>query len=93
MASFVSQRTLSNSKVALIAGLNFFCDYLLSLPSPPLSPELVDRRQHIHDVTLRNKVTYMQALAAWDSAARRKNLFLGYLREFFDWVRDWLHAR
>lgn len=92
MASFVSQRTLSNSKVALIAGLNFFCDYLLSLPSPPLSPELVDRRQHIHDVTLRNKVTYMQALAAWDSAARRKNLFLGYLREFFDWVRDWLHA-
>ncbi|WP_157651181.1 VPA1269 family protein [Dechloromonas denitrificans] len=92
LARFVSQRTSSASKQSLITGLNFFCDFLSTLPTPPLSPERVERRLHIHDVTLRNKATFMQALAEWDRDARRKNLFLGYLKEFFDWVRDWLHA-
>lgn len=92
LAAFVKQRTGSVSKVALIAALNFFCEYLTSLSSPPLSPELVVRHLHIHDVTLKQKTTYMQWLADWSGTGRRKSLFLGYLLEYFDWVRDWLAA-
>jgi Putative phage integrase len=92
LAAFVKQRTGSVSKVALISALNFFGEYLVALPAPPLSPEQVDRRLHIHDVTLKNTATYMQKLAAWSSEPKRRNLYLGYLSEFFDWVRDWLAA-
>lgn len=91
-AAFVKQRTGSVSKVALIGALNYFGDYLLGLEAPPLSPELIERRLHIHDVTLKNRNTFMQRLGDWSSEAKRKNVFLGYVGEYFDWVRDWLAA-
>ncbi len=90
LSAFVKQRTGSVSKVSLIAALNSFGDYLTTLASPPLSPERIERHVHIHDVTLKNKATYMQKLSDWSGDSRRKTLFLGYLTEYFDWVRDWL---
>lgn len=92
LSAFVKQRTGAVSKVALIGALNFFGEYLLALENPPLSPEQVERRLHIHDVTLKNRNTLMEKLAKWPSEAKRKNVYLSYIREYFDWVRDWLAA-
>jgi hypothetical protein len=91
LAAFVTQRP-SNSKTAVVNLLNHFCHFLIQLPSPPKAPEFMDRRLHVHDVTLQNKATLMQWLATTSLPANRRTALMNRLREFLEWHVDWLHA-
>lgn len=88
LATFVLNRE-ANSKAPVIADLNIFCDFLLNHPQPPLEPEATQRVLHIRDVTFRNKETLMSHLEQCELNQKRKVRVLGYVREFFDWYRDW----
>ncbi|WP_431276455.1 VPA1269 family protein [Variovorax ureilyticus] len=89
LATFVEQRE-ATSKQAVIADLNYFCDFLRAHPKPPLAPEKTERVVHIRDVTFRNKHTLMKALEQSKLNGKRRSRILGYVREFFDWYHDWL---
>lgn len=91
LSSFVAQREAA-SKQPVIADLNYFCDFLLTLPHPPQAPEFVERTKHIRDVMLKNQQTFMRTLGQSKLNSRRRTRILGYVREFFDWYQDWLSA-
>jgi len=91
LSRFVADRE-ANSKQGVIADLNLFCDFLLTHPAPPLSPEETQRALHIRDVTFQNQNTLMRHLEQADLNSKRKTRVLSYVREFFDWYHDWLLA-
>lgn len=90
-ALFILSR--DNARIASIVDrLNTFGDFLCTLNSPPLKPWLVDRREHISDVTRINNKTYRQYLIDSITSKRRRNDNIATMRKFFDWLRDYLIA-
>lgn len=92
LSAFVESRP-TQTKAGLINELNLACDFFLSLEHPPLAPDRVDRITHIHDASFAHKQTLMQYFEATALAPKRRTQVLNYLREFFSWYKDWLHAR
>lgn len=92
LAAFFAQRSGTTTN-QVVLHLNNFCTFLAEHPSPPAAPELIDRLTHIHDVTLKNKATWMEKLGASTATPKSKSLALSYLREFFDWYPDWMRAQ
>lgn len=72
--------------------LNILGDFLCSLSGPPLEPWSVVRRSHIYDATLTNPDTYLEYLRKNFESAKRRNDNLSTIRQFFDWLRDYLIA-
>lgn len=92
LAAFVASRP-TQTKAGVISELNLACDYFLALERPPLSPDRVERVAHIHDASFANQHTLMRHFEKINLSARRRNQVLSYLREFFSWYKDWLHAQ
>lgn len=90
-ALFILSR--DNARIgSIVDRLNTFGDFLCTLNSPPLKPWLVDRRDHISDVTRINNKTYRQYLIDSITSKRRRNDNIATMRKFFDWLRDYLIA-
>lgn len=70
--------------------LNFFGDFLVALDNPPLEPWAIVRHIHIYDATLQNPNTYLEHLRKNAKSVKRRNDNLATLRQFFDWLRDYL---
>ena len=89
LSEFVNER-MGQTKHAVVSDLNIFCDFMLTLDTPPANPEEVFRSSHIFDATFANKQTFMQVIAATAYDGKRKSRIIWYLRDFFSWYRDWL---
>jgi hypothetical protein len=91
-AELLSQYTMQLTTARIsgqVTKLNYFGEYLLSLPAPPLSPCAVNRREHIYDGTLRNIMTFRHALVGRGMSLAGQSSALSQVRSFFDWYADY----
>lgn len=72
--------------------LNFLADFIVSLPTPPVTPLDIDRPLHAYDATLRNVDTYYEYIRKEIPPTDRANSTLAVARTFFDWYADFLVA-
>ncbi|MFM0508519.1 VPA1269 family protein [Paraburkholderia sp. RL17-373-BIF-A] len=75
-----------------IGRLNSLGDFLVSLKTPPIEPKDVNRQIHIYDATLKNPETFFEFLQKKSGSSRRLNDTISTVREFFDWLRDYMVA-
>lgn len=69
---------------------NEFADFLKEIPNPPLAPELTPRSL-INDYD-DDSLSYRNYLKNGDGSPERRNNRLGFLGNFFDYIRDKLRA-
>lgn len=85
---------IKSLKTARVQGqttrLNFFADFLVALDTPPLEPWGIVRHIHVYDATLQNPNTYLEHLRINYKSTKRRNDNLATMRQFFDWMRDYL---
>lgn len=81
---YIAQLTTATTS-GQITRINAWLKYLTDLPSPPLHPLQVIRRDHIRNPTDPKQQTYYTRLLEQKKKKSTKNSELRELRDFFDW--------
>lgn len=84
-------QSITNARaLPFVNALNHLGDYLCTLPHPPMSPWEVSRNEHIHDVRMINKNTFINYLIDKNQTVRQGNYTLSVARRYFNWTKDYL---
>ncbi|XKU41409.1 VPA1269 family protein [Pseudomonas [fluorescens] ATCC 17400] len=84
-------KSITNARAwPFVNALNHLGDYLCTLPNPPTSPWEVSRNEHIHDVRLINRNTFINYLTSKNHTVRSGNYTLSVARRYFNWTKDYL---